>query len=75
MIVYGPGLLTCAILVVPWKNSTIAMLPSLSDALAATVILAGAVNVALFAGALSDTAGTILPCPNKVPNAPKLAPS
>src|SRR6266704_1079052 len=43
----------------PWKNSTLAMLPSLSATLAATLIVAGAAKSALTPGALSDTLGAL----------------
>ena len=36
--------------VLPWKNSTLLMVPSESLAVASMVMLAGAVNTALFAG-------------------------
>ena len=45
--------------VVPERNSTLAMVPSLSDALAAIAIVAGAVNVAPDAGAEIDTDGKV----------------
>jgi hypothetical protein len=46
-------------LVVPLKNSTLATLPSVSAAVAASEIFAGAVKTAPFAGDVSETvAGT-----------------
>ena len=43
--------------VLPWKNSTLLMVPSESLALASMVMLAGAVNTALFAGFAILTVG------------------
>ncbi len=43
--------------VFPLKNSTLAIEPSASAALAVRVILAGAVNVAPFTGEVTDTVG------------------
>ncbi len=46
--------------VVPWKNSTLLMVPSESLAVASMVMLAGAVNTALFAGFEMLTVGSTL---------------
>ena len=45
--------------VVPDKNSTLAMVPSVSDAFAAIAIVAGAVKVAPDAGLVIDTDGKL----------------
>ena len=45
----------------PLKNSTLATVPSESEALAARFTVAGAVKVAPFAGCVSVTAGGELP--------------
>src|SRR6266513_1779196 len=45
----------------PWKNSTLATLPSMSVALAVRVTFAGAVKVAPAAGAVSETVGGMFP--------------
>ena len=47
-------------MVTPWKNSTFATVPSVSDAVALMVTVAGAVNVAPFAGETMETAGGVL---------------
>jgi hypothetical protein len=46
--------------VAPSKNSTLAIVPSLSEAVAAIVKLPGALNTALFGGAVMLTAGAVL---------------
>jgi len=46
--------------VVPWKNSTLVMEPSVSVAVAAMATLAGAVKDALFAGPIKLAEGAIL---------------
>jgi hypothetical protein len=46
--------------VVPEKNWTLVMVPSLSDAVAARSTVAGAVKLAPFAGAVSETTGGVL---------------
>src|SRR6185503_3813238 len=46
--------------VVPAKKSTLVIVPPVSDAVALTVMLAGAVQVAPLAGAVSDTVGAWL---------------
>ena len=46
--------------VVPLKNSTLVIVPSLSEAIAETVMFAGAVEVPLFAGAVRLTDGGTL---------------
>ena len=46
--------------VVPLKNSTLAIVPSVSLALAARLMVPGAVTIALLAGAVSDTDGATL---------------
>ena len=50
-------------LVAPWKNSTLATVPSVSDAVALMVIVAGAVKVALLAGEVMLTSGLLFLLP------------
>ena len=45
--------------VVPWKNSTLLMVPSASLAVALIVMLAGAVNTVLFDGLVMLTVGRV----------------
>ena len=59
--VYAYGAVVSVASTVPLRrNSTFVIAPSASDAVAASVIDAGATNVALFAGAVSATAGSAL---------------
>ena len=53
-------MLSSPIFVLPWKNSTLLTLPVDAAALALTVMLAGALNVALLAGAVIVTVGGAL---------------
>jgi hypothetical protein len=55
-------------MVLPFKNSTLAIVPSLSVAVALSEIVAGAVKVAPLSGLVRLTLGALLPGPGSVPH-------